>query len=113
MRFVLLLLAACGSKASDRECTDAVAHAQSISAKAMPTSADRKMAARITEMMDAVTKVMTNACVADKWSPEVLTCLAGAATSDDLMRCQKLLTPEQSANITKSVTRATSALKPQ
>src|SRR5262249_39048870 len=38
-------------------------------------------------------------------------CLKSASTADDLIKCQKLLTPEQSAAVTKAVTAATSSIK--
>jgi len=114
MRFVLVLMfAACGGKAAveNGDCSDAVAHAQGVSEKAMPNGVDPKMADRMKAMMAAATKAMTDACTTDKWSPDVLTCLKAASTNGDLVKCQQLLTPEQSAALTKAVTEATSAIK--
>jgi small lipoprotein (TIGR04454 family) len=115
MRFVLVLvLAGCGSKAVENgDCSDAVAHAQSVSEKAMPNGLDPKMADRMKATMAAATKAMTDACTADKWSPDALACLKAASTNEDLAKCQKLLTPEQSANVTKAVNQAASAIKPK
>jgi len=114
MRIVLLLLlAACGSKASvdNGSCSEAVANAQAVSEKAMPTGLDPKMADRMHAMMEAATKVMTEACTNDKWAPDVLTCLKSATTSQDLTNCQKMLTPEQSAAVTKAIKQAASGVK--
>lgn len=110
-----LIVAACGSKASvePAACTDAVAHAQAVSEKSMQSGLNPKLADRMTAMMAAATAAMTRTCQADKWSPEVLACLEAAKTSPDLASCEKLLTQEQSARLTKAVTQATSAIKPE
>ncbi len=116
MRLVLfLILAACGSKASvePTDCTDAVAHAQAVSEKSMQPGMNPKMVDRMKAMMAAATTAMTETCQADKWSPEVLACLKAANTPPDLASCEKLMTPEQAAHVTKAVTQATSAIKPK
>jgi hypothetical protein len=78
--FVLVFLAACGTKSGGGggDCADAVSHAQSISEKGMPSGIDPKMAERMKATMVAATKAMTDACTTDSWSPDVVACLKGA-----------------------------------
>jgi len=110
---LLVILAACGSKggASSGDCADGVGHARAISESKMPAGADPKMLDRMKEMMAAASKAMIETCTNDKWSAEVIACLKTATTDDDLVKCQKMLTPEQQTAVQKAVSAATSSIK--
>src|SRR5262245_44988992 len=109
---VVLIFAACGGKTGSGDCADAVGHSQSISESKIPPGQDPKMTERTKAMIAAASKAMIESCTSDKWSVEVIGCLKSASTQDDLVKCQKLLTPEQSAAVTKAVTAALSLIKP-
>lgn len=107
MRKILLVavlaLSACGKKGSEAakgDCTASVTNAVNLSADEFKKNG----------VADAtVTKIRESSvarCKEDKWSPEVLKCLADAKKADDVSKCQQMMTKEQSDNMSKAITGA-------
>ncbi len=103
-----LFLAGCGKKAetpAGPDCATAVQNALTISKAdikaALPTMDDKGM--------EKVRVASIARCQEDKWSPEALTCMVAAKTSDDVGQCEKKKTQSQRDNLLKAIQEAAPA----
>ena len=106
MRKILLVavvvLSGCGKKASEAkvDCTASVTNAINL-------SKDEFTKNGVTDATQ--TKIREGSiarCKEDKWSNEVLKCFADAKKSDDVSKCQQMMSKEQSDNLAKATTGA-------
>ena len=94
-----LALSGCGKKGSEAkgDCAASVANAISLSAEEFKKQGlDDATVAKIRE--SSVTR-----CKEDKWSNEILKCLADAKKADDVAKCQQMMSKEQSDNMAKAI----------
>jgi hypothetical protein len=84
MKFVFLLLVACGGKPAGGDCKGAVDH--SVAMANAPETA---------EQMKLIGPALVGACEKDGWSAEATACMKSAADFKAEDKCQKLLTKEQ------------------
>lgn len=103
MRKILLVavlaLSGCGKKGSEAkaDCTASVTNAVSLSSDELKKSGATP---------DTVTKIRESSitrCKEDKWSNEILKCLADAKKADDVSKCQAMMSKEQSDNMAKAI----------
>jgi hypothetical protein len=104
MRKILLLVAvlglsACGKKGDEPkgDCTASVTNAVNLSAEEYKKSG-------VTEA--TVAKIRESSvvrCNEDKWTNEVLKCLADAKQADDVAKCQQMMSKEQNDNMAKAI----------
>lgn len=98
----VLVLSGCGKKASTPkgDCGVAVDNAMNLSKEDFKKS----------NVADATVPKIRDASVArckeDKWSDKVLQCLTDAKASDDIKKCQQMMTKEQNDNMAKAITAA-------
>ena len=90
----ILLVAAC-SKHADNQCADAV----NKGLDKMLAMRGSAVAGPIVEAMGKLKGVITNRCVEDKWSAEVIDCYAKSAGMADLRACRQKLPPDQQAKL--------------
>jgi hypothetical protein len=104
MRKILLLVAvlglsACGKKADEPkgDCTASVANAVNLSAEEFKKNG-------VTEAtVEKIRESSVVRCKEDKWTNEVLKCLADAKKADDVAKCQQMMSKEQSDNMAKAI----------
>jgi hypothetical protein len=97
---LVLALSGCGKKGSEAkgaDCTTSVTNAVALSAEEFKKSGVTD-AARQKILEGSITR-----CKDDKWSPEVLKCFADAKKSDDVSKCQQMMTKDQSDNLAKVI----------
>jgi hypothetical protein len=106
MRKILLVavvaLSGCGKKASEPKgnCATSVANAMTLSAEEFKKTG-------VTEPTQVkIREASVLRCNEDKWSNEVLKCLADAKKADDVSKCQQMMSKEQSDNMSKAITAA-------
>ena len=94
-----LALSGCGKKGSEAkgDCATSVANAVSLSAEEFKKQGVTD--ATVAKIRDAsVTR-----CKEDKWTNEILKCLADAKKADDVAKCQQMMSNEQSDNMAKAI----------
>jgi len=99
MRFMLLLvvvLVACQRHKST--CEPAVSGAIDRMVAEMRGKMAAPIAANIARVVPEMKKSITAACETDKWSPQVIDCIANATGRLALDACDALLTPQQRQN---------------
>lgn len=102
---VVLALSGCGNKGSEAkgDCTKAVTNAVNLGTEDFKKSG-------VTDPTQAKIRTESIArCNADKWSNEVLTCMVEAKKSDEVSKCQQMLSKEQNDNLAKVITNAMAA----
>jgi hypothetical protein len=96
----VLALSGCGKKASEPpkgDCTASVT-------KAVDLSADEFKKNGVADATVAKIRESSIArCKEDKWSNEVLKCLVDSKTSDDVSKCQQMMSKDQSDNMAKAI----------
>lgn len=97
-----LALSGCGKKASEpnHDCASAVANAVNVSAD------EYKKNGVSDPTRDKIRDASVTRCNEDKWSNEVKKCLVDAKKTDDVSRCQQMMSKEQSDNMAKAITAA-------
>lgn len=100
---VVLALSGCGKKGSEAkggDCTTSVNNAVTLSAEELKKSG----------VTDATQQKIRDAsitrCKEDKWSNEILKCFVDAKKSDDVSKCQQMMSKEQADNMAKAITGA-------
>lgn len=78
-------------------CAQALDHAASIAVAAIPAGASPQMAQGLRAAIATNARDGTAHCQADHWPLRATTCLAQAATSDEVTACFQWLTPAQRA----------------
>lgn len=95
----VLALSGCGKKGDEAkgDCTTAVTNAVALSSEEFKKNG----------VTDATqTKIRESSitrCKEDKWTNEVLKCLADAKKADDVAKCQNMMSKEQSDNMAKAI----------
>ena len=94
-----LALSGCGKKGSEAkgDCAASVSNAVSLSAEEFKKNG-------VTD--DTVAKIRESSitrCKEDKWTNEILKCLADAKKADDVSKCQQMMSKEQSDNMAKAI----------
>jgi hypothetical protein len=93
----VLSIAAFGCKKGGADCDKAIAHSMELSKADMA-----KMPGVDDKMLQKMKDLGLDHCKADKWSEEVLKCMADAKTETDSQACYGKLTPEQSQKMNKA-----------
>jgi hypothetical protein len=94
-----LALSGCGKKGSEAkgDCATSVANAVSLSAEEFKKQGVTD--ATVAKIRDSsITR-----CKEDKWTNEILKCLADAKKADDVAKCQQMMSKEQSDNMAKAI----------
>ena len=98
----LALCVACAVGCSKKKpqvdpCTQAFDHAAKLATSAIPADADPAMMQGLRATIEANARDGAAHCRADQWPARATTCLAQAATTDELTACFAWLTPAQRA----------------
>src|SRR5687768_16590360 len=100
---VVLALSGCGKKGSEAkggDCTTSVNNAVTLSAEEFKKTG-------VTEAtQQKIREASIARCKEDKWSNEVLKCFVDAKKSDDVSKCQQIMSKEQNDNMAKAITGA-------
>lgn len=106
MRKILLVavlaLSGCGKQGSEvkADCAASVANAVNLSSEEFTKNG-------ITATTQAkIREASVVRCKEDKWSNEVIKCLADAKKADDVSKCQAMMSKEQSDNMAKAIVAA-------
>lgn len=95
----VLALSGCGKQASEAkgDCAASVANAVNLSSEEFKKNG-------VTDATQAkIREASVVRCNEDKWSNEVLKCLADAKKADDVSKCQNMMSKEQSDNMAKVI----------
>ena len=87
----------CKSKPAVDSCRQAFDHAAKLATSAIPADADPAMMQGLRTTIEANARDGAAHCRADHWPARATTCLAQAATTDELTACFAWLTPAQRA----------------
>jgi hypothetical protein len=100
---VVLALSGCGKKGSEAkggDCTTSVNNAVTLSAEEFKKTG-------VTEAtQQKIREASIARCNEDKWSNEVMKCFVDAKKSDDVSKCQQMMSKEQNDNMAKAITGA-------
>ncbi|MDQ3338453.1 MAG: hypothetical protein M4D80_25075 [Myxococcota bacterium] len=104
MRKILLLVAVLGLSACGKKGDEAKGDCGASVANAVNLSAEEFKKQGVTDA--TVAKIRESSvvrCKEDKWTNEVLKCLADAKKADDVAKCQQMMSKEQSDNMAKAI----------
>ena len=95
----VLALSGCGKKGDEPkgDCTTAVTNAVALS------SEEFKKNGVTDETQTKIRESSITRCKEDKWTNEVLKCLADAKQADAVAKCQNMMSKEQSDNMAKAI----------